>query len=183
MIIFLLYIILGLVLNFNGPLAIHLGKEVKYALKQNKNRNWLCKYSFILALRLLMMLIYPLFFINYYIFKKEPIEPISFLDKLDRSIVIRFREIGKYNNIAPTEKSSDKMIIEIYTLICKSFRKASLERNEHIPANNLNTIAMKFFKVYEELGEDFMNDHLEDELKKYNMEGLKEEFKEGISLF
>jgi hypothetical protein len=42
---------------------------------------------------------------------------------------------------------------------------------------------MKFFKVYEELGEDFMNDHLEDELKKYKNHGLRPEYKYDISLF
>jgi hypothetical protein len=183
MIIFLLYIAIGLILNFYGSLAFYLKKEDKYALKQNENKNWFYRYSLIIAIRLLITMIYPLFFINLYILKKEPIEPISFLDKLDKSIVIRFREIGKYNNIAPTEKTSDKMINEIYTLICTSFRKASLERKEHIPANNLNTIAMKFFKVYEELGEDFMNDHLEDELKKYKNHGLRPEYKYDISLF
>ena len=51
------------------------------------------------------------------------------------------------------------------------------------PADNLNTIAMKFFKVYEEFGEDFMKEHLEYELKKYKNEGLRPEYQRGISLF
>ena len=160
-----------------------LKKEDKYALKQNENKNWFYRYSLIIAVRLLITIIYPLFFINLYIFRKEPIEPISFLDKLDKSVVRRFREIGKYNNIPPTEKCTDKMIIVIYTLICTSFRKASLERNEHIPANSLNVIALKFMKLYEDLGEEFMNEHLEYELKKYSLEGLREEYKVGASLF
>ncbi|NRS87792.1 hypothetical protein HNQ02_000699 [Flavobacterium sp. 7E] len=183
MIIFLLYITLGLILNFNSSLAFYLKKEDKYALKQNENKNWFYRYSLIIAVRLLITIIYPLFFINLYFLKKEPIEPISFLDKLNRTVVVRFREIGKYNNIAPTEKSSDKMIIEIYTLIFTSFRKASLERKEHIPANSLNVIAFKFMKLYEDLGEEFMNEHLEYELKKYILEGLREEYKVGASLF
>ena len=82
-----------------------------------------------------------------------------------------------------TENISDEKIIEIYTLICSSFRKASSEKQERIPANNLNTIAMKFFKVYEEFGKDFMQEHLEYELKKYTTEGLRPEYQRGISLF
>ncbi|OAB30565.1 hypothetical protein SAMN05444395_11144 [Flavobacterium fryxellicola] len=183
MIIFLLYITLGLILNFNGPLAIYLKKEDKYALKQNENKNWFYRYLLIIVVRLLMTIIYPLFFFNVYILNNKPIEPISFLDKFDRSVVIRFREIGKYNNIAPTEKSSDKMIIEIYTLICTSFRKASLVRKEHIPANSLNVIALKFMKLYEDLGEEFMNEHLEYELNNYKIQGLRPEYKYDISLF
>lgn len=38
--------------------------------------------------------------------------------------------------------------IEIYISICRYFRKANSERQEQVPANNLNTKAMKFFKFY-----------------------------------
>jgi hypothetical protein len=115
--------------------------------------------------------------------KRKPEEPISFEDKLNTSLVKRLRELGEYNNTAPTENISDEKIIEIYTLICSSFRKASSEKQERIPANNLNTIAMKFFKVYEEFGEDFMQEHLEYELKKYANEGLRTDYQKEISLF
>jgi hypothetical protein len=115
--------------------------------------------------------------------KRKPQPPESFEDKLNASLAKKLRNIGEYNNTAPTDKTSDEKIIEIYTLICTSFRKASSEKQERIPADNLNTIAMKFFKVYEEFGEDFMQEHLEYELKKYNTEGLRPEYKKGISLF
>jgi hypothetical protein len=117
------------------------------------------------------------------LWKRKPEEPISFEDKLNTNLVKRLRNIGEYNNTAPTENISDEKIIEIYTLICSSFRKASTEKQERIPANNLNTIAMKFFKVYEDFGEDFMQEHLEYELKKYANEGLRPEYQKGISLF
>lgn len=179
--IVLLYIILGLISNLIGPLAKHLIIEQKHLLKQEGT--WFKKYSLIIAIRVLMTIIYPLFFINFYIFNNKPIEPISFEDKLNVSLVKRFRQIGKYNNTAPTEKTSDEKIIQIYTLICTSFRKASLENQERIPANNLNTIAMKFFKVYEEFGEVFMKEHLEYELDKYRTQGLRLEYKIETSLF
>ena len=183
MMIFLIYLAVGILLNFIGPLASHLKKEAKYALEQNKTKSWFYKYSLIFALRLFMTLIYPIFYFSYYILKRKPEEPVSFEDKLNTSLVKRLRELGEYNNTAPTENISDEKIIEIYTLICSSFRKASSDKQERIPANNLNTIAMKFFKVYEEFGEDFMNEHLEYELKKFTNEGLRPEFQRGISLF
>ena len=130
-----------------------------------------------------MTLVYPLFYINFYIRNKKPIEPVSIENILDASLVKRLRSLGKFNNTAPTENICDEKIIEIYTLICSSFRKASSEKQERIPTNNLNTIAMKFFKVYEEFGEDFMKEHLEYELKKYANEGLRLEYQKGISLF
>lgn len=183
MVFFLIYVSIGLILNFIGPLANHLTKEDKYALIENKNKNWFYKYTLIIAVRIFMTLVYPLFYINYYLRGKKPIEPIPFEIKLDASLVKRLRNLGVYNNTAPTVNTSDDKIIEIYTLICSSFRKASSAKKEHIPANNLNTIAMKFFKVYEEFGEDFMKDHLEYELKKYANEGLRPEYQRGISLF
>ena len=130
-----------------------------------------------------MTLIYPVFYFTYYVLNRKPIQPVSFEDKLNASLAKKLRNIGEYNNTAPTVKTSDEKIIEIYTLICTSFRKASSEKQERIPANNLNTIAMKFFKVYEEFGEDFMQEHLEYELKKYTTEGLRPEYQRGISLF
>jgi hypothetical protein len=130
-----------------------------------------------------MTLIYPVFFFSYYILKKKPIAPISFEDEINISLVKRFRQIGEYNNVAPTGSMSDEKIIEIYTKICTSFRKVSLERQERIAANNLNKIAMKFFKVYEDFGEDFMQDHLKYELDKYLKEGLRSDYQRELSLF
>lgn len=130
-----------------------------------------------------MAIIYPVFYFSYYILKRKPIEPISFEDKLNASLVKRLRNLGDYNNTAPTEKTSDEKVIEIYQLICSSFRSASKKKNEHISANNFNTIAMKFFIVYEEFGEEFMQKHLQYELDKYTKEGLRVEYQKGISLF
>ena len=39
---------------------------------------------------------------------------------------------------------------------------------------------MKFFKVYEEFGEDFLKEHSEYELDKYIKEGLTPEYQRGI---
>lgn len=183
MIYFYTYITLGLILNIVGPLAKHLAIEDKYFLKENKNKSWFYRYSFIILMRSFMIIIYPIFYFSYYILKRKPQEPSSFEDKLNTSLVKRLRELGEYNNTAPTEDISDEKIIEIYTLICSSFRKASSEKQERIPADNLNTIAMKFFKVYEEFGENFMKEHLEYELDKYKNEGLRPEYQKGISLF
>jgi len=181
--IFLLYFTLGLILNIIGPLAKHLYIEDKFSLKENKNKSWFYKYSFVVLMRVFMTIIYPVFYFSYYILKRKPEEPVSFEDTINNSLVKRLRNIGRFNNTAPTEKTSDEKVIEIYQLICSSFRDASNKRNESIPADNLNTIAMKFFNVYEQFGEDFMKEHLDFELEKYRKEGLRPEYQKGISLF
>lgn len=183
MLFLLSYIIIGFLVNLFGPLAKHLSIEQKNILTENINKSWFYKYSLIFVLRILMTIIYPLFFVSYYILKRKPEKPVSIQDTLNSNVVRRLREIGEYNNTAPTEKTSDEKVIEIYQLICSSFRNASNKRNERIPADNLNTIAIKFFNVYEEFGQDFMQDHLKYELDKYLKEGLRPEYKKGISFF
>lgn len=183
MIYFLVYFGIGIISNFIGPLAKHLYIEDKFSLKENKNKSWFYKYSFVVLMRVFMTIIYPVFYFSYYILKRKPEEPVSFEDTINNSLVKRLRNIGRYNNTAPTEKTSDEKVIEIYQLICSSFRDTSNKRNERIPADNLNTIAMKFFNVYEQFGEDFMKEHLEFELEKYRKEGLRPEYQKGISLF
>lgn len=134
-------------------------------------------------MRVFMTIFYPVFYFSYYILKRKPQEPISLEDTINNSLVKRLRNIGRYNNTAPTEKTSNEKVIEIYQLICSSFKNASNKRNERIPADNFNTIAVKFFNVYEQFGEDLMREHLEFELEKYRKEGLRPEYQKGISLF
>jgi hypothetical protein len=181
--IFLIYLVLGIIFNLIGPLANHLRKEDKYALKTNIRRSWFYKYLLISLIRIFSTLTYPLFYFNYYVRKVKPIEPVIFEDKLNKGLVKRLRGIGEYNNTAPSSKTTDEKIIEIYRLICSSFRDQAELRNERIKSNCLNTIALKFFNVYEEFGEDFMKEHLEYELDKYLKEGLRPEYQRGISLF
>ena len=62
-----------------------------------------------------MTSIYPIFYFSYYILRRKLAELISFADELNVSLVKRFRQIGKYNNTAPTKASSDEKVIEINT--------------------------------------------------------------------
>ncbi len=56
MVYFYTYITLGLILNIVGPLAKHLAIEDKYSLKENKNKSWFYRYSFIILTRLDMQI-------------------------------------------------------------------------------------------------------------------------------
>jgi hypothetical protein len=179
----LIYITIGILLNLKGPLANHLRIEDNFALKDNENKSWFFKYSLIFLFRIVATVIYPIFYFNLYVRKVKPIVPVSFVDTLNASVVKRFRSIGELNNAAPTDKMTDDKIIEIYTLICTKFRKASVEREERILADNLNIIALKFFNVYENFGDVYMKEHLEYEVNKYKKEGLRPEYKREIALF
>ena len=112
--ILIIYFSVGILLNFIGPLAKHLSIGNRFSLKENKNKSLFYKYSFIVFIRIFMTIIYPVFYCNYYIFKRKPEIPESFADKLNTSLVKRLRNIGEYNSNAPTDKTSDKKVIEIY---------------------------------------------------------------------
>ena len=79
-------------------------------------------------------------------------------------------------NCAPTAKTSDEKILEIYNKVIFRFKEAAAKKGEHIPANNLNYIVFLFLQFYEKFGEKFMWEHLEFEIMKYHMQGLRKEY-------
>jgi hypothetical protein len=94
-----------------------------------------------------------------------------------------YRRIAATNSCAPTSKTSDQKIIEIYRHVGSAFKEASKQRNEHIPAGYLNTIVLKFFQVYELGGDLMLDEHLKYEVNKYIRGGLREDYKQELKLF
>lgn len=118
-------------------------------------------------------------------FKKK--KPRTLLDQAQELagplIVNGYRRLAAANGTAPTSKTSDQKIIEIYQQVGSAFREASNERNEHLPAGHMNTIVYKFFQVYEMLGEKMFYEHLKYEVDKYINEGLRADYKQDLKLF
>lgn len=118
-------------------------------------------------------------------FKKK--QPKTMLDKVQELagplIVNGYRQLAAANGTAPTAKTSDQKIIEIYQQVGSAFREASKERNEHLPAGYMNTIVFKFFQVYEMMGDTMFYEHLKYEVDKYINEGLRDDYKQDLKLF
>lgn len=114
-------------------------------------------------------------------------QSLNLLDEAQKQatplIIKGYRKVGQERGCAPTAKTSDKKIIEIYTRVINAFTSASKVRAERIPAVNLNFIALKFFQVYEMMGEEGMNSHLDYEVEKYLEEGLRAEYNQPLELF
>ena len=106
----------------------------------------------------------------------------KFRENVEPLIVSRYRNIASANGIAPTSKTSDQKIIEIYKQVGSKFREVAKNRNENLPAGYLNTIVLKFYQVYEMKGESFYNEHLEYELDKFFREGLRDDYKQDLKL-
>lgn len=85
--------------------------------------------------------------------------------------------------IAPSSKTSDEKIIEIYQKVGTAFRQVATQRSEIISAGVLNNIVLKFFQIYEGYGQEMFDSHLNYELSKYQNEGLRPDYKIEINLF
>jgi len=115
------------------------------------------------------------------LFKKK--EPRTMLDEVQDATIQAFRNLAKTNGVPPTNKMTDKEILKISQETMTSFKEVAKQRDEHIQAGYLIAVAMKFFSVYEQFGQEFYNEHLEYELNKYLNEGLREDYKQDIKLF
>ena len=118
---------------------------------------------------------------------KESVQPKSLYEQVLPSamaIVINgYRRIAAERNIAPTSKTSDEKIIEIYRFVGGVFNDAAKQKGEHIPAKYLNTIVLKFYQVYELGGDIMLKEHLKYEVEKYAREGLRQDYKEDLNIF
>lgn len=120
--------------------------------------------------------------------KKEEklLEDINKLQKIGGELIIlRFRTISEQSGgiLAPTNNTSDAEILEVYKTVLSAFQQAAEQRGEHIPALNLNYIAFQFIQIYENMGNEFFLDHLEYQIDFYHKNGLRDDYKEELSLF
>src|ERR1017187_7923696 len=97
------------------------------------------------------------------IFKQKP-KQRTMLDDVQevssRLIIKGYRRIAAQHGIAPTAKTTDQKIMEIYSKVSTAFHQAAERRGERIPALFDNHIVIKFFQVYEMLGEERLQQHL-----------------------
>lgn len=114
-------------------------------------------------------------------------KPRMLLDEVQevggKLIISGYRQLARHQSCAPTSKTSDEKIIEIYKKVGTAFREASKQRGEHIPAGTLNFIVWKFLQMYEMMGEAMLHAHLEYEVNKYLREGLRPDYRQDLKIF
>jgi hypothetical protein len=118
---------------------------------------------------------------------KTPAKQQTVLDdvqKIGRRLIVKgYRRIAAQHSCAPTSKTTDQKIMEIYSQVSKSFHNAAGRRSEQIPALFENYIVLKFLQVHEMLGEQGFQGHLQYEVEKYLTEGLRQDYKQELNLF
>lgn len=114
-------------------------------------------------------------------------QPRTTLDKAQdvgvKLIVSGYRHLATQHGSAPTAKTSDQQIIEMYKKVGTAFRDISNQRGEHLPTGTLNYIVWKFFQVSEMLGNEMVDQHLAYETKKYLHDGLRPDYRQDLQLF
>jgi len=98
-------------------------------------------------------------------------------------IVKGYRRLAASQECAPSSKTSDEKIMEIYQKVGPAFHQVANQRGERIPAGVMNFIVWKFLQVDEMLGDATFDEHLAYELEKYAREGLRHDYKRDLYLF
>jgi hypothetical protein len=98
-------------------------------------------------------------------------------------LVTGYRHEAATQGCAPTSKTSDKKIIEIYSKVGTAFQQAAERRGELIPATILNFIVLKFLQVHEMMGDAMMESHLQYEIENYLATGLRPDYRRELHLF
>lgn len=113
--------------------------------------------------------------------------PRTMLDKVqelsERLIVNGYRHLATQLECAPSEKTSNQQIVEIYRKVGAAFREVANQRGEQLPAGTINFIVWKFLQVNEMLGSEMMDQHLAYEVQKYLQEGLRPDYQQDLKLF
>lgn len=113
-------------------------------------------------------------------------KPRTMLDDVQEVVgkltVKGYRKIATQHGCAPTAKTSDQKIMEIYSNVLTAFHQAEQQRGEHIPAVFKNCIVLKFLQGYEMRSEEHMQEHLKYEVNKFLQEGLRPDYKQALEL-
>jgi hypothetical protein len=99
-------------------------------------------------------------------------------------IIAGYREIARQAECAPSSKTSDDEIVEIYQIVATAFHEVAEIRGERLSAGIKNAIVLKFLQLKEsDVSVDFFAEHLKYELNRYRTSGLRDDYKREINLF
>lgn len=87
-----------------------------------------------------------------------------------------FREICPVSLAGLTD---DELLAVAYTSM-RAFQKAAMRKGEHIPGKYLVTIACYFLMVYATSSGDFFVSHLQYEVDRYSLLGLRDTYKRTL---
>jgi hypothetical protein len=116
--------------------------------------------------------------------KAQPRNALEEAQKIAATLIpIGYRRIASLNGCAPTPSTSDSKIMEIYKTVGTAFRDVSHQRGEHLKAEHINTIVLKFLQIHEKMSAEFFSQHLAYEVDLYAKSGLRTDYQRDLKLF
>jgi hypothetical protein len=110
----------------------------------------------------------------------------DFLEVATPILISGYRRIAAGRGCAPGSSISDEEIVAVYQKVGTAFQNAARARGEILPATVQNGIVLVFLQKYQILGQAdsvFFNAHISYEATKFQREGLREDYREELSLF
>ena len=110
----------------------------------------------------------------------------DFVELATPLVVNGYRRITAERGCAPGPSISDAEIIDIYRKVGAAFQHAARARGEFLPSAILNRIVLIFLQMYQTMGRAnpaFFAEHIAYEASKYQQEGLRNDYKQELSLF
>ncbi len=97
-------------------------------------------------------------------------------------IVGGYRTIASRQGCAPSARTTDEKIVQIYVQVGSAFQEAAKQRGEHIPAQVLNFVVLHFLQLYETADEQMFHEHLRYEIANYLKSGLRTDYQRELPL-
>ena len=93
-----------------------------------------------------------------------------------------YRLFAKLHGGIPSDRLSDEEILEIHSKVKTAFTNASIQRNEKLPDNVINFIALEFLYTRESLGKAIVEERLIYEQNRYLLDGLRPDHWRSLDL-
>jgi hypothetical protein len=105
------------------------------------------------------------------------------LQKASSEVFINgYRRVARERGCAPTSKTSDAEIVQLYKQVGTAFRQAAEQRDELLNAGSINTIVLKFLQIRERDGAESVEERLTYEVERYLKEGLRADYRQELRL-
>jgi hypothetical protein len=93
-----------------------------------------------------------------------------------------YRQIGRRQGIAPTEKTTDAEILRLFERVGSAFKSVAYQRGESLRGARINFIVWRCLQAYEAMGQEAFDDYLQEELSRYRDGGLPVEYQHELRL-
>jgi hypothetical protein len=104
------------------------------------------------------------------------------LSRGSRLIVDGYRRAARRQGLAPTAKTTDAEILQLFERVGSAFKSVADKRGESLRAPRINYIVWKFLQAHEELGSDAFDAYLQQETSRYRTDGLPAAYRHELRL-